>query len=106
MSKPLRCCSCNKVIAEEISIQAGVVKITCKCGTVNEVKAEPKQSVPYGERQQYEVKTADGYVGRMDEDRLHQMNTGMVNGKKVFVGPKEGDYWGGTPLNTSKNAKG
>lgn len=80
MSKPLRCCSCNKVIAEEISIQAGVVKITCKCGTVNEVKAEPKQSVPYGERVDISFKThLDSTINKI---------------------------WGGTPLNTSKNAKG
>lgn len=54
MNKQLRCCNCNKVIAEEISIQAGVVKITCKCGTVNEVKAEQKK--PFGEKLNYELK--------------------------------------------------
>lgn len=39
--KKIRCVSCGKPIAEEISIQAGYVKITCKCGTVNEIKAAP-----------------------------------------------------------------
>lgn len=50
MPNPLKCCNCGKKIAEEIAIQAGVVKITCKCGTVNEVRAAMK------EREQYQTK--------------------------------------------------
>lgn len=59
MAKQLRCCNCNKVIADEISIQMGVVKIACKCGTVNEVKAEQKNTVPYGERVVLQLKEED-----------------------------------------------
>jgi phage FluMu protein Com len=54
--KKIRCCSCGKPIAEEISIQVGYVKITCRCGTVNEIKAQQKEQVPYGERIGYSVK--------------------------------------------------
>jgi phage FluMu protein Com len=39
MSK-IKCCSCGKVIAENISIQKGFVEITCKCGTLNRIEAE------------------------------------------------------------------
>lgn len=51
MPNPLKCCNCGKKIADEVSIRSGTVKITCKCGTVNEVKAEVKP------RENYQVKT-------------------------------------------------
>lgn len=62
--KKIRCVSCGKPIAEEISIQAGYVKITCRCGTVNEIKAEQKEQVPYGERMANVITLkSDGVIG-------------------------------------------
>lgn len=95
MNKPLRCCNCNKVIAEEVSIQAGTVKITCKCGTVNTVEAVPKQQVPYGER--VELRLKDGYKERAiavdgkgnvleaHPDDIYAVNLNTATGQHSFV---------------------
>lgn len=62
MPNPLKCCNCGKKIAEEVAIQVGTVKITCKCGTVNEVRADVKEvkAKPYGDRLNYEFKDHNG----------------------------------------------
>lgn len=59
MPNPLKCCNCGKKITVDTEIIEGFVKIQCKCGTINEIRAESKpvnQQVPYGERMRYEVK--------------------------------------------------
>lgn len=44
----IRCCNCGKLLAEEVSIQSGFVKIRCKCGTTNKVEAQSEQKIIIG----------------------------------------------------------
>lgn len=40
----MRCCSCGKLLAEEVSVQSGFIRITCACGVSNEVTVKKEKS--------------------------------------------------------------
>ena len=56
--KEIRCINCNNIIANG-HIKDGLIAIICRtCNTTNTIQAEQKKSVPFGDRQSYNKKSA------------------------------------------------
>lgn len=104
MNKPLRCCSCNKVLADEVSITAGRIVHTCKCGTVNVVEAKPKEQIPYGERLQMVQKEGHKAEFVIPYNQLNTEGDVFMPGCFNKSLGKKKEAWGGDIIDTSKNA--
>lgn len=65
--KKIRCCNCGKVIAEDVSIQAGKLSIRCRCGTMNKFEIERIDTMIVG----IDVMESDMKIQREKREYLH-----------------------------------
>lgn len=57
----MRCCNCGKLLAEEVSITEGYVRIGCGCGVTNLLTASKEKQEKAPEKEKHEYRGFPGH---------------------------------------------